>query len=75
LAIHYQCRHCKTKLGEIDQQVESNALGFDQLSSSERTDMVTYASNGDIHVEAICEDCHEALMRNPDLYELDHVIQ
>ncbi|GAE36570.1 anti-sigma-F factor Fin family protein [Halalkalibacter akibai] len=75
MAIHYQCRHCKTKLGEIDQQVESNALGFDQLSSSERTDMVTYASNGDIHVEAICEDCHEALMRNPDLYELDHVIQ
>lgn len=75
MAIHYQCRHCKTKLGEIKHQVDSGSLGFDQLTSEERTDMVTYHSSGDIQVDAICEDCHEALMRNPNLYELDNVIQ
>ncbi|WP_227939126.1 anti-sigma-F factor Fin family protein [Alkalihalobacillus deserti] len=75
MAIHYQCRHCKVKLGEIEQQINSDTLGFNQLTSQERTDMVKYHSSGDIHVDTICEDCHEALLRNPDLYELDNVIQ
>ncbi|ARK28449.1 anti-sigma-F factor Fin family protein [Halalkalibacter krulwichiae] len=75
MAIHYQCRHCKMKIGEIEQHQDAISLGFDQLTSQERTDMLTYDSNGDIHVDAICEDCHEALVRNPDLYEIDNVIQ
>ncbi|MCL7749269.1 anti-sigma-F factor Fin family protein [Halalkalibacter alkaliphilus] len=75
MTIHYQCRHCKTNLGAIDQQMQSESLGFNHLTNDERTDMVSYHSNGDMHVNAICEDCHEALTRNPDLYELDHLIQ
>ncbi|MDT8862648.1 anti-sigma-F factor Fin family protein [Alkalihalobacillus sp. MEB130] len=75
MAIHYYCRHCKTNMGAIDQQMKSESLGFDHLTNEERTEMVSYQSNGDLHVNAICEDCHEALSRNPDLYQLDHLIQ
>ena len=75
MAIHYECRHCRTKLGAIEQQVGSESLGFNHLTSSERTDMLTYDANGDIHVNVICEDCHEALTRNPDFYALDKIIQ
>lgn len=75
MAIHYKCRHCQTELGAIDQQVSADMLGFDHLTSAERTDMVTYKENGDIHVNVICEDCHEALIRNPKFYELDQLIQ
>lgn len=75
MAVHYKCRHCQTELGTIENSLDSNSLGFDQLTSSERTEMVTYTSDGDIHVNAICEDCHEALMRNPDFHELDKMVQ
>ncbi len=54
---------------------DSQSLGFHHLTSTERTDMLTYAANGDIHVNVICEDCHESLTRNPDFYELDKIIQ
>ncbi|MFC0472886.1 anti-sigma-F factor Fin family protein [Halalkalibacter kiskunsagensis] len=75
MAIHYQCRHCKTKLGSIEQEMHSETLGFTQLTSRERANMLSYNENGDIHVQAICEDCHEALARTPELYELDNLIQ
>ncbi|NEU32546.1 anti-sigma-F factor Fin family protein [bacterium LRH843] len=75
MAIHYKCRHCYTSLGAIDQQVGFESLGFNHLTSLERADMLTYDTNGDIHVDVICEDCHESLTRNPDFYELDKIIQ
>ncbi|GAE27712.1 hypothetical protein JCM9140_3868 [Halalkalibacter wakoensis JCM 9140] len=75
MAIHYYCRHCKTDLGAINQEVQSQSLGFDHLTHSERTEMVSYEENGDMSVHAICEDCHEALTRNPELHQLDHLIQ
>ncbi|WP_285874652.1 anti-sigma-F factor Fin family protein [Halalkalibacter oceani] len=75
VAIHYKCRHCQVELGAIDEELRAEALGFDSLTSTERTDMLTYEPNGDIHVNVICEDCHEALMRNPGLHELDRMIQ
>lgn len=75
MAIYYKCRHCQTSLGAIDKQVSSDKLGFDQLTSSERAEMVTHDGNGDLHVEVICEDCHEALMKNPQFYEIDQIIQ
>jgi hypothetical protein len=36
--------------------------------------MIVYDSEGDMHVRAICEDCHESLQRNPELYENDYII-
>ncbi|TWI53226.1 anti-sigma-F factor Fin family protein [Halalkalibacter nanhaiisediminis] len=75
MTIHYECRHCHAKLGAISHQVSSESLGFHHLTSTERTDMLTYTANGDIHVNVICEDCHESLTRNPDFYELDKIIQ
>lgn len=74
LAIRYMCRHCQTDLGEIDEQVSEDLLGFTQLSSDERADMISYEANGDITVRAICENCHESLLKNPTFYELDQII-
>lgn len=53
----------------------SESLGFHQLSDQERQEMISYNPNGDIHVKAICEDCQEALERNPDLHQHDTFIQ
>ena len=75
MAIIYKCRHCSTQIGKIDQHIETETLGFDHLTSMERKDMLEYNENGDVLVHVICEDCHEALIRNPDLYELDQLIQ
>ena len=75
MAIHYYCRHCGTKLGSIEQTpIHSEALGLHKLTEQERLDMVTYDSSGNIHIKAICEDCQEALERNPDYHQYDFII-
>ena len=76
MTIHYKCRHCQKKVGQLkEQQLSSDSLGFADLSSEDRAEMLSYEANGDIHVNVICEDCHETLIRNPDFYELDTFIQ
>jgi len=76
MALHYYCRHCGTKVGVIDKHsLYSHQLGFQQLTETERDEMIHYQNNGDIHVQTICEDCHEALQRNPDYHGLDKFIQ
>ncbi|MDQ0209190.1 anti-sigma-F factor Fin family protein [Alkalicoccobacillus murimartini] len=76
MAVHYTCKHCKMSIGTLSHTVESSEeLGINVLDNSHRDEVLTYAENGDIHVRAICEDCHEALTRNPTLYELDSFIQ
>ncbi len=75
MPIHYHCRHCSTQMGTIDNiSLETEQLGFHKLTDEERQEMVSYDSNGDIHIQAICEDCHEALQRNPDLHQYDYLI-
>lgn len=75
MAIHYHCRHCGTKLGSIEQtSIHSETLGLHKLTEQERQDMVTYDTSGDIHITAICEDCQEALERNPDYHQYDFLI-
>ncbi|MDQ7861231.1 anti-sigma-F factor Fin family protein [Peribacillus frigoritolerans] len=75
MALHYRCRHCGTKLGSIEaHSLSTEQLGFNQLTNEERQEMIVYDSEGDMHVRAICEDCHESLQRNPDLYENDYII-
>jgi hypothetical protein len=75
MSIHYHCRHCGVNIGTLDQSlVESERLGLHTLNDEERQEMVTYASNGDIQIKTICEDCQESLLRNPDYYQNDFII-
>lgn len=76
MSIHYRCRHCGTNIGTLEQKsVESHRLGFDDLTITERTEMIEYDKEGNLQVNAICEDCHESLQRNPHFYENDTFIQ
>lgn len=76
MAIHYHCRHCGTKLGTIEQSsIHSETLGLHKLTDQERQEMVAYDSSGNIRITAICEDCQEALERNPDYHQYDFLIQ
>lgn len=76
MALHYNCRHCGVKIGSIDSMsLLSESLGFHQLTDQERQEMITYDRTGDILVKSICEDCHEALNRNPDLHQYETFIQ
>ncbi|MTH55250.1 DUF2757 family protein [Bacillus mangrovi] len=76
MGYHYYCRHCGTKVGTLDQEsIRSGDLGFHHLTSEERQEMIRYAANGDIEVVTICEDCQEALDRNPAFHQVDKFIQ
>lgn len=76
MAILYHCRHCGLNMGKLDlEMATSTQLGFDHLDERERQEMVQYDQQGDIHVKVICEDCQEALDRNPELHQLDTFIQ
>jgi hypothetical protein len=64
------------RIGSIDRMsVHSEQLGFHQLNDAERVDMISYQENGDIQVKSICEDCQEALERNPNFHENQTFIQ
>ncbi|MEH7236339.1 anti-sigma-F factor Fin family protein [Bacillus sp. JJ1562] len=76
MSLHYHCRHCGVKVGSIDSlSLHSESLGFHQLTDQERQEMISYQTNGDIHVKTICEDCQEALQRNPDYHQFESFIQ
>lgn len=76
MPIHYYCRHCNMPMGEVDaDRIDSKSLGFHVLNEEERMDMIKYDVNGNILVKAICEDCQEALERNPDYHSLHTFIQ
>jgi len=76
MAIHYFCRHCGIKVGSLeDLSLYSDQLGFHHLTNDERKEFIQYLPNGDIHVKIICEDCQEALERNPEFHGLDNFIQ
>lgn len=76
MAIHYHCRHCGTKLGSIDRfSIHSETLGLHKLTEQERNEMISYGQDGNIYITSICEDCQEALERNPDYHQIDFLIQ
>lgn len=76
MAICYQCRHCGTEVGTIDaNRVSAERLGFHHLTADERKEMIHYEQNGDITVQTVCEDCQEALERNPEFHQWDTFIQ
>jgi len=72
----YTCRHCGHVIGKLEQELLNTArLGFDQLSTEDRQEMIRYQSNGDIHIKSICESCEETLGNHPQYHELDFFIQ
>lgn len=75
MAVHYYCRHCAAKMGTIeDSFVNEQQLGINVLTEDEKHEMIAYDSKGDIHIQAICDNCHEALTNNPDLHQYDYLI-
>ncbi|MCP3742317.1 anti-sigma-F factor Fin family protein [Rossellomorea sp. BNER] len=75
MAIHYKCRHCGTNVGTLSQtSVHSEQIGLHKLTDEDRLEMISYDQNGDIRIKTICEDCHEALNRNPDFHQSDYII-
>lgn len=75
MALHYDCRHCGTRIGSIEHPADSRLLGLSFLSDEERKDMVVYEPSGDVRVASICEDCYEAFERNPELHQNNYIIQ
>jgi hypothetical protein len=62
-------------LGSIEQAaIHSETLGIHKLTNLERQEMVAYDPSGDIHITSICEDCQEALERNPEYHQYDFLI-
>jgi hypothetical protein len=75
VAIHYYCRHCKTKIGTLDaDKADAKRLGFHLLTEEERMEMIRYDPSGNVIVRCICEDCQESLQRNPNFYANDYII-
>lgn len=76
MAIHYHCRHCGINIGTIDRfPITSESLGLNILTHEDRKEMITYQTNGDMVIKTICEDCQEALERNPDFHQYEQFIQ
>ncbi|WP_138420002.1 anti-sigma-F factor Fin family protein [Aquibacillus sediminis] len=76
MSVVYTCKHCGNIVGELNQQmVDTKLLGWDQLTSEDRKQMIHYQDNGDVKIKIICEDCQDSLERNPHYHELDNFIQ
>lgn len=75
LSIVYKCRHCGHTIGKLEQQIVSTSmLGWDNLSSQDKQRMIQYKENGDVHIQAICENCEDSLRQHPDYYELEYFL-
>ena len=76
MSIIYSCKHCGNVVGQLDQQViDTEVLGWNELTAEDRKEMIQYQNNGDISIRIICEDCQESLEKNPNYHELDYFIQ
>lgn len=76
MSVHYYCRHCGDKVGEIKEDTVSEyALGFHHLTPEERIEMISYQPNGDVNVKVVCDYCKRALDANPELSLLPNPLQ
>ncbi|WP_168123360.1 anti-sigma-F factor Fin family protein [Paenibacillus sp. HB172176] len=76
MAVNYICRHCKTNMGSIEGSlITEQQLGFHFLTPDERSDIITYESNGDVTVKVACDYCNEALNSNPELMLVNNPLQ
>lgn len=76
MAVNYICRYCKTNIASIDnREVSEYQLGLNNLSHSERQEMVTYDAHGNLVVHLVCDYCNEALSSNPELNLVNSPLQ
>ncbi|GIQ67281.1 DUF2757 family protein [Xylanibacillus composti] len=76
MAVTYLCRHCGSKLGEINRtDIQEAQLGFHFLTPDERRDIIAYNQNGDVTVKVTCDYCSQALEANPELALLHNPLQ
>ncbi|WKB35931.1 anti-sigma-F factor Fin family protein [Terrilactibacillus sp. S3-3] len=77
MVIVYKCRHCGTKVGELAiDTIQNGKLGLDRLTIQELQEMVQFDNdNGTLEILTICEDCQEALTKNPEFHQWDTFIQ
>ncbi|MGN7457935.1 anti-sigma-F factor Fin [Paenibacillus pasadenensis] len=77
MAIHYECRHCRTPLGTISSLhgIPENRLGLHFLTLEERSDIIAYNPQGDMVVKLVCDYCSEAALRHPELLLVSSPLQ
>jgi hypothetical protein len=75
MTYYYFCSHCKSKIGELDKDINSNLLGFNNLTREEKDEMINYLPNGDIIVNSICKNCEEYVTRYALNFDYDTFIQ
>lgn len=76
MSMVYKCRHCGQIIGELKQHIlDTSMLGWDKLSMKDKYEMIHHQNNGDVHIQAICENCEETLGKYPQYHELDFFIQ
>ncbi|MFC4403576.1 anti-sigma-F factor Fin [Gracilibacillus xinjiangensis] len=76
MALVYKCKHCSCEVGRLNSQMlDLNKIGWDHLSSEEKTSLMNYQPTEQIEINTICENCQETLENNPDYHELDYFIQ
>lgn len=70
MAIYYQCRQCGTEMGTISTlEAKQRDLGFEVLSRQDQEEMIQVDQTGHVHVDILCDSCHEATALNPGLHE------
>lgn len=67
MSIHYVCRYCNHHIGQIEEPVTEEQLGFQSLTAEERENIISYQENGDIQANVVCEHCQETIQRQPEL--------
>ncbi|WP_018663668.1 anti-sigma-F factor Fin family protein [Heyndrickxia acidiproducens] len=75
MAIHYYCRHCGTKIGTLDGNVQVERMGFSLLSNEERKEMILPQADGNLRIQAICEVCQASFEQDPKFHEYGYLIQ
>jgi len=76
MSIDYKCRHCEHVIGQLDREnITESQLGINELSTDDKKEMIQYQSNGDIHIQTICENCEDSLGKHPQYHELDYFLQ
>lgn len=68
MSVTYVCRHCNTKIGEIQQErINELRLGFHSLTPEEHRDIISYQQDGAVIVNMTCDYCMDAIASHPEL--------
>ncbi|GAK04871.1 Fin protein [Geomicrobium sp. JCM 19037] len=69
MVVYYRCRQCLKEMGKVSSEKATHYnLGFDALTEEEQAEMISADQDGHVHVELLCEHCHQMTANNPDLH-------